>query len=635
MKNLRVLALVLLVVICNCTSLRAQIAMHNYKVFGGSKADQYPSLVKTNDGGFIIAFETESNDFDCIGNHGETDIAVIKVDANGNKVWSKCYGGGLNEGFGEAVIDNDGFIYLVGTARSLDGDLPNEGKGSADRWILKLDYSGNIIWSKVYGGSDADLGIWIGLKSNGNIITGGRSYSNDLEVGFNYGYDDSWIAEVDNAGGFLHSMVSGTTSSDRDWAGIVTKDGGFLGSIRVTQADGMVNGPSLGGYDLLFVKGDSLLGQEWQTLRGGSAFDGNLGDIIELPDGYLFIAATSSTDNDLENGGCQDEPNIEGDVWVCKLNKSGTVVWSRCIGVGSPEGTAGLAYQSALHGKSLFMTNDGGYMVFSHGFNVDCNPGSIAGSSIQVTKLDSLGYIVWQKSIGNFSGYINASFAPKEQGRWVAAVEAEAVSMNCETANQGYSETDIWLIDVRECEYYTTSKPEGDEKVCVLQTPTTQYATHPYWAVESYSWTIIPSNAGEVIGNDSIVTISWAANFTGEVKLVVNLSTECGISKPSDTLNIMVHSNCTFIEDLAEDNVKVYFQPNPADKVANLKYSLPEGLNQARVSLVDLEGKVVYKGLVSGSAGTLQVDVYNLRGGVYQCIVEGENARGRCRLVIL
>ncbi len=110
MKNLRVLALVLSVVICNCTSLWAQIAMHSYKVFGGSKADQYPSLSKAYDGGFIIAFETESIDFDCLGNHGEADkvaslkyslpeglnqAKVILIDLEGKVVYTGLVGGSV------------------------------------------------------------------------------------------------------------------------------------------------------------------------------------------------------------------------------------------------------------------------------------------------------------------------------------------------------------------------------------------------------------------------------------------------------------------------------------------------------------------------------------------------------------
>ena len=113
MKNLRVLALVLSVVICNCTSLWAQIAMHSYKVFGGSKADQYPSLSKTNDGGFIIAFETESNDFDCLGNHGETD-----------KVASLKYS--LPEGLNQArvmLVDLEGKVVYTGLVSGSVGTL--------------------------------------------------------------------------------------------------------------------------------------------------------------------------------------------------------------------------------------------------------------------------------------------------------------------------------------------------------------------------------------------------------------------------------------------------------------------------------------------------------------------------------
>ena len=634
MKSLKVIALIILISLYGSISVWAQMKMHSYKLFGGTSREESPSMVKTIDGGFVMAFLSYSSDIDCVGNHGMEDIVVVKVDANGEKMWSRSYGGSMVDLFHNLVTDSNGNIYVVGESSSSDGDVPPDNKGGYDRWILKLDSSGNIIWSKLYGGTGWDHGKWIGLKSNGNIVTGGKSDSNDLDVGVNYGMEDSWTLEVNSEGEIVHSVVTGTSDSDLESSGIVTSDGGFIATMRASKADGTFNGTALGYEDLHFVKGDQNLNVEWYAIHGGSQYENYAGDIIELSDGFLFVAESSSTDYDLADGGCSDAANLGGDIWVCKINLQGELVWSRCIAMDQPAGVGG-GYQMVNMGRSLFTTDDGGYLVFTQSFSDGCYPWSINGYAILATKLDSLGYIVSQNQIGRFDNYITASFVPMGQGRWMAAVESFGISKNCDAFDDGYNEKDIWLVDFREFSYYKTSKPEGDTMVCVNQTPSTYFTTHPTWKADSLTWTITPSDAGVVVGKDSTVSVLWNTSFNGDAKIVAQINSECGISPPSDTLRVMVKSICTSIDNFVDDGIKAYFQPNPTGNVANLKYSLPDGLIRAKVSLVDLEGKVVYKGMVDGSVGTLQVDVSNLRGGVYQCIVEGEKARGRCRLVVL
>lgn len=635
MRKVKILVMVLSIVMgCN-SSLLAQIAINKYKALGGSKDDNNPSMVRTNDGGFLIGFVSESKDIDCVGNYGKTDVVLIKLDANGEKQWSKCYGGSNYDDFGGLVARKDGAFYVVGSTSSRNGDLPASNKGKTDRWIFKVDSEGKVLWSKVYGGSLTDYGIWIDQKSNGNLIAGGQSFSDDLDVGKNYGYFDSWITELTSDGELLHSVVTGTSNDERDLCGRVTSDDGFVACVRVIDAYDTVFGPAPGDYDVLVLKGNSQMEVEWTSLRGGYNFDGNVGDIIELPDGYLFVGDTWSTNHDLQNAGCLEGANMEQDVWVCKLNSLGALKWSRCLGSAEPSGMLSQRTQSANHGRSLFATEDGGYMVFSVSFKDYCSSYYYDyGYTVRVTKLDSLGYIMWQQNLGEFTASVIGDIVYLGSGRWAMAIENWSVSENCEPAGTGFGGYDVWFVDMRECQYYQTSKPEGDERVCVNLTPTTQYLTHPYWAADKYSWTVTPPEAGTVKGNDSIVNIEWSSSFNGEAKIAVHLATECGASKTSDTLSVMIYSDCTSVEDLKEEIVTVYFQPNPTHATANLKYTLPSGLTHAAVTLVDLTGRVVYRGELNDASGSLLIDVSALSSGIYQCIVNAENTRGNCRLLV-
>ena len=49
------------------------------KSFGGTGSDIAHSIELTDDGGYIIAAETTSNDFNVIGNHGSIDFWVFKI----------------------------------------------------------------------------------------------------------------------------------------------------------------------------------------------------------------------------------------------------------------------------------------------------------------------------------------------------------------------------------------------------------------------------------------------------------------------------------------------------------------------------------------------------------------------------
>ncbi|HML86289.1 MAG TPA: hypothetical protein PKE52_14125, partial [Bacteroidales bacterium] len=204
--------------------------------------DENPSLIKTPDGGYLLAFESTSTDGDGVGNHGGRDIVLMKLNQKRERIWSRSYGGYYNEKLGDLLIDDAGYIYVCATTESNDGDLPTQRKGSADRWVFKLNPNGSVIWSKVYGGSNVDYGTWISRRANGNLLIGGSSLSQDQDVNINYGQDDSWICELSANGDLIWSQANGSSDADRDFVGFATRDNGFLAGIRVTNDDGSIVG---------------------------------------------------------------------------------------------------------------------------------------------------------------------------------------------------------------------------------------------------------------------------------------------------------------------------------------------------------------------------------------------------------
>ena len=105
------------------------------KTFGGLDTDSAYSITQTGDGGYVVAGETES-----YGN-GKFDAWVLKLDSAGNKLWDKTFGGSKDDKTNSIIKTSDGGYAVAGYTSS---------KGSADAdsdvWVLKLDANGNRLW---------------------------------------------------------------------------------------------------------------------------------------------------------------------------------------------------------------------------------------------------------------------------------------------------------------------------------------------------------------------------------------------------------------------------------------------------------------------------------------------------------
>jgi len=195
--------------------------------FGGSDLDSASDVIQTNDGGYIIAASSKSTDFDVGGNKGATDSWVLKLDRNGNLEWENNYGGSGDD-TGTSIIQlADGTYILAGTADDNDGDVRGT-NGNRDIWILKLDALGNIIWHKSYGGDQLDLVAVIRQTSDGGFIVGGDSFSNNFDVGGNNGIRDFWILKLNSAGDLIWENNYGGPESEQITSIQQTRDGGYV-----------------------------------------------------------------------------------------------------------------------------------------------------------------------------------------------------------------------------------------------------------------------------------------------------------------------------------------------------------------------------------------------------------------------
>lgn len=165
------------------------------KSFGGDQIDEARAIARSNDGNYIIAGDTRSNDNDISNNIGAADLWLIKISPNGDLIWEKTLGG-TNFDVARAMVktQDNGFL-LAGSSRSADGDV-SENKGLNDAWALKVDSEGNLQWETTAGGSNIDFGYGIAELNDASVILVGDSTSNDGDIPENKGFTDVLVIKL-------------------------------------------------------------------------------------------------------------------------------------------------------------------------------------------------------------------------------------------------------------------------------------------------------------------------------------------------------------------------------------------------------------------------------------------------------
>jgi Secretion system C-terminal sorting domain/Domain of unknown function (DUF5122) beta-propeller len=307
------------------------------RTVGGTGNDIARSIVQTTDGGFAVAGETNS-----FGG-GNANFYIVKLDSGGTLLWSK-------------TIHLAAYDYALSIVQTTDGGYAVAGLStpggvfSADMLIVKLNASGNFLWSKTYGGSGDDIARSIIQTTDGGLAAAG--YTNS----FGSTGNDFYIVKLDTGGTLQWSRtVGGTgTGSDVVFSIIQTTDGGFA-LAGETQSFGA------GSFDMYIVKlgaGGSLL---WTRTVGGTSED-HCCSIIQTTDGG-FVAAGNTISFGVS------------DFYAVKLDGNGTLQWSKTYGGSGVEGA-----------NSIIKTTGGGYAVAG-----ETNSFGAGANDMYIVKIDSLG----------------------------------------------------------------------------------------------------------------------------------------------------------------------------------------------------------------------------------------------------
>lgn len=272
------------------------------KRYGGTGLDIGNHIAATTDGGFLIAASSSSNDGDIRGNHSTgtyTDGVLMKVNAGGVLQWSKCYGGSKNEELFDIEVIN-GTTFVAGFTNSVDGDIPPNQK-NYDVWLLAIDAGGNKVLSKIYGGSQNDVAYCMSKGANGSLTLAGYTTSTDGDVSGAKGSQDYWIINVDQRGRLNWQKVLGGTDAEYAKTILTDRDSSYIIGGVTYSDDGDVTG-ALGEGDFWTIKLSPSGEVLWKRNWGGSDND-HLRFMIRNPvrNEYYLAGDSGSGDGDFSN----------------------------------------------------------------------------------------------------------------------------------------------------------------------------------------------------------------------------------------------------------------------------------------------------------------------------------------------
>lgn len=370
-----------------------------WRSFGGRAVDAGYSVQQTSDGSYITVGFTLSY------GAGDGDVWLIKIDANGNKIWEKAFDAPeWDEGYenywdiGRSVqqTSDGGYIIVGDTFSHIREDI---GVGHTGVWVIKTDADGNKVWDKIFAGEREDIGYSVQQTSDGGYIIVGetRSRAGDTDV---------WLIKTDSSGNKEWDKTFGGASFDSASSVQQTSDGGYI-IVGYTASWGA------GRPDIWLIKTDSNGSRVWDKTFGGISYDYGRSVQQTLDGGYIITGETGSY-----GAGW-------GDVWLIKTDSGGNKVWDKTFG-----GTASDV------GNSVQQTSDGGYIIVGK----TCSYGGTDSCNVWLVKTDSDGDKVWDKAFGGERHDIGHSVQETSDGGYIIAGE---------TRSYGAGLTDLWLLKVR------------------------------------------------------------------------------------------------------------------------------------------------------------------------------------------
>jgi len=317
------------------------------KTFEGVNITHANSVHQTTDGGYIISGQFITNQM-----VSDSDIWLIKTDANGDIIWTNTFGAAGNDHSGESQQTTDGGYIIAGSI----GSIP---------LLLKTDVNGDSLWTKTFGGQDSGSYQSVKETTDGGYVIAGSIIAGNVS---DY---DVLLIKTDANGDSLWTKTFGAEGYDVAYHVEQTADGGYI----ITGST-----PSFSG-NVYLIKTDSLGNVGLYGCSDPTACNFNI-EVTEDDGSCWYAEIYYDCDgvciNDADGDGVCDELEVSGctDQEADNYNPEATENDDSCIILGCMD-TEADNYNSAANQDDTSCLYDIDYVndATDEGFNDGFNDG--------------------------------------------------------------------------------------------------------------------------------------------------------------------------------------------------------------------------------------------------------------------
>ncbi|MBL7914798.1 MAG: T9SS type A sorting domain-containing protein [Bacteroidia bacterium] len=293
------------------------------------------------------------------------------------------------------------------------------------------------------------------------------------------------------------NMIGGS-SNEKLTSIIQTSDGGILlgGTTNTTTISGDITQTTYNLLDYCIFKTDSNGIVLWQNAFGANA-DDYMTVVIETNDGGFLLGGYSAS---AASGDKSENPKGGYDFWILKTDANGIKLWDKTIG--------GSLYEKLY---SVVQTADGGYLLGGYSqsnISGDKSENSKGNYDYWIVKIDPLGNVIWDKTIGGALNDFCYKLVPILNGNLLLGGISESPISGDKTENSG--DLDYWIVSidsVGDINWQNTIQNNGDVFLsALLQTADGglilgggKNGNSDYYVVKS----------------DSVGNVNWQKNYKG------------------------------------------------------------------------------------------------------------------------
>ncbi|WP_185273972.1 T9SS type A sorting domain-containing protein [Adhaeribacter swui] len=458
----------------------AQGAKQWDKTYDGYKSDFLTALAVTKDGGYLLGGTSESDESmdksqpsrDATEDEAKGDYWVIKIKANGTKVWDRTFGGNNRDGLTALLATPDGGFLLGGYSNSSKNQDMTEARREVESyWVIKLNAQGNKIWDKALSNVNRyinSLSLGLALTEDGNCwvagtSAGGKGWEKSQEP---KGAEDFWVVKLDIPNKKVQTITFNPADqglSSTPYTLLAKASSGLPVTFKLLSGPATQYGNQLKftGYGTVVIKAlqagnatysavehtTSFRVQRFTKLPdktiGGDNID-LLADMVATPDGGYLLAGTSQSGKAGDKGSASKGAS---DYWLVKIDKNLKKVWDKSFG---GEGTETLSI--------ILATPDGGYLLGGSSDSDqtgDKSEPSRGAKDYWLVKTDADGNKQWDKTLGgNRDDNLTTIVVSPDGGYLLGGSSASDQGNDKSEGNKGTTNgngdytTDYWVIKV-------------------------------------------------------------------------------------------------------------------------------------------------------------------------------------------